>query len=115
MTKSDYQWQFVQCLGLLFGYAMFLGVKLTLGRGYVSPEANAAEGGHERSTHLHGLGQDLNLFVDIDDDGEPDYIRYGNPMWQKLGEYWESLHELARWGGRWGDHNHFSFEWQGVK
>jgi hypothetical protein len=29
---------------------------------------------------------------------------------QRLGEWWEKQHPLARWGGRWGDGNHYSFE-----
>lgn len=35
--------------------------------------------------------------------------------YKAIGEKWESMHPLARWGGRWGDGNHFSFEWRGVK
>ena len=88
MSQSDYQWKFLQCQSLLIGFARMKGWKLTPGRGLVSPEANKAEGGHEESTHLYGLGQDYNLFINGD---------------------W------IRWGGDWGDFNHFSFEWQGVK
>jgi len=29
--------------------------------------------------------------------------------YQELGEYWESLDPDCKWGGRWGDGNHFSF------
>jgi len=32
-----------------------------------------------------------------------------------LGEKWETMHELARWGGRFGDGNHLSFEHGGRK
>ena len=32
-----------------------------------------------------------------------------------LGSWWEKQHPLARWGGRWGDGNHYSFQWQGRK
>jgi hypothetical protein len=34
---------------------------------------------------------------------------------KELGEKWETMHPLARWGGRWSDGNHFSFEWEGMK
>ena len=34
---------------------------------------------------------------------------------RKLGEFWESLHPLCRWGGRFGDGNHYSLEHGGVK
>jgi hypothetical protein len=54
------------------------------------------------SLHCIGLAIDLVLF------------RKGKPLWaskhyRELGEYWESLHELCRWGGRFGDGMHFSF------
>ena len=29
------------------------------------------------------------------------------------GLYWEGLHELCRWGGRFSDGNHFSLTWDG--
>lgn len=35
--------------------------------------------------------------------------------YQRLGEWWEKQHTLARWGGRWGDGGHFSLEWEGRK
>jgi hypothetical protein len=87
------------------------GYKLTQGRGYASPEANEADGGHERSTHLERFGQDLNLFVG------GAYITGSHDAWNDLGSYWKSLHPLARWGGDFQnirDYNHFSFEWQGM-
>ena len=32
---------------------------------------------------------------------------------RKLGEYWESLHPMCRWGGRYNDGNHYEFlEWR---
>lgn len=35
--------------------------------------------------------------------------------YRRLGEFWERQHVLARWGGRFNDGNHFSFEWEGRK
>lgn len=32
-----------------------------------------------------------------------------------LGSWWEQQDPDARWGGHWGDGNHFSFEHEGVK
>ena len=32
-----------------------------------------------------------------------------------LGDWWEKQHPLARWGGRFGDPPHFSFEFGGRK
>ena len=110
MSKSNLQWEFLKCLADLILFAAGLhGVKLTMSRGYASEAANAADGGHPESTHLHRLAMDINLFVD------DEYITGDHPTWHKLGDYWESLHEEARWGGRFNDFNHVSFEWRGVK
>jgi len=113
MSKSDFQWEFVQCKAILVMYARLRGYKLTDGRGYASEAANAADGGHPSSTHLHRLAQDFNLF--INDDRVERYVTGDSVAWQDLGKFWKSLHERARWGGDWGDFNHFSFEWHGVK
>ena len=63
---------------------------------------------HKDSTHKFKLAGDLNLFKDgkfltDDKDHEP------------LGLYWESLHPLCRWGGRFNDGNHYSLEHEGIK
>ena len=63
---------------------------------------NAAQGrGIANSLHLQRLAIDLHLFragryLDASDDHRP------------LGEFWEGLHPLCRWGGRFGDGNHYS-------
>lgn len=64
--------------------------------------------GIRSSLHTLKLAIDLNLFK--------------NGIWlrntedhKQFGEYWESLHELCRWGGRFGDGNHYSMEHEGVK
>lgn len=81
------------------------GWELSLGEGFDSER----DGGHmHRSLHYLKLAQDLNLFVD----GE--YIRSGDhPAYREIGEFWERIHPLARWGGRFSDANHFSVEWEG--
>ena len=54
------------------------------------------------------LAQDLNLFKNgIYLDKSEDH--------KVLGEYWKSLHPLCRWGGDWGDGNHYSIEHDGRK
>jgi hypothetical protein len=58
------------------------------------------------SLHYEALAQDLNLFIN----GE--WITDGDDeVWKMIGEKWESMHPLARWGGRFPevDSNHFSF------
>lgn len=64
--------------------------------------------GHARSCHKSGLAIDLHLYKDgiyLSDDESH----------QPLGEWWEAQHPLFRWGGRFGDGNHYSLEWEGVK
>ena len=110
-SKSDLQWLFLQCLAKLIQHNHLLGHKFTMGRGYASEKANAADGGHKNSAHLHRLAIDLNLFVD----GE--FITGDHPVWHELGAFWLTLHPMARWGGDFSfkDYNHFSFENEGVK
>lgn len=57
------------------------------------------------SLHYQRLAADLNLFVD----GR--YVTRGDaPQWEAIGEKWESMDPLCRWGGRFlnPDANHFS-------
>jgi hypothetical protein len=70
---------------------------------------NAASGmGISKSVHLHGLAIDLLLYKN----GK--YLE-NTEDYRELGEWWEKIHPLARWGGRFKDGNHFSFEWEGRK
>lgn len=62
----------------------------------------------KNSLHYKGLAKDI--------------ISYRNGAYltateeyRTLGEKWESMHPLARWGGRFQDGNHFSFEHEGIK
>lgn len=60
--------------------------------------------------HYMKIAKDWNLFVN----GE--WIANGeHPVWVIIGTKWESLHVLARWGGRWGDGNHISLTHNGKK
>lgn len=69
---------------------------------------NGKAGGIRNSVHMDRLAIDVNLF------------RAG--VWlpnaeahEPLGKWWEAQHPLARWGGRWGDGNHYSLEHNGRK
>lgn len=102
------------CIGKLLAYADELPEHYADVQhiGFTCGDFWASSGHHPRSTHYKRLGCDLNLFVD------GDYIsRYDEApqVWDDLGDYWESLHEFARWGGRFGDYNHWSFEHEGVR
>lgn len=69
---------------------------------------NGKNNGVMNSVHQLSLAIDINLFKDGKYlDKSEDHKRFG--------EWWEKQHELARWGGRWGDGNHYSFEFNGVK
>ncbi len=109
---------FVRCLADLLTYADARGYEFTLGEaGVITPRKVWLVGPTKKrvklrridaehmtgSLHYKRLAIDLNLFVN----GR--YITSGsNPVYVELGEYWESLHVLCRWGGRFADANHFS-------
>jgi len=61
----------------------------------------AREGHKNNSNHYIKLACDLNLFKD------GAYLTETADH-AEFGKYWESLHELCRWGGRFGDGNHYS-------
>lgn len=67
-----------------------------------------ADYGHPRSTHKFKLAKDINLFKDG---------RYlsSTKAHEQFGLWWEQQHILCRWGGRFNDGNHYSFEHNGVR
>ena len=114
MSLSKKQQRFTECIADLIIYAYRCGYGLTFGDAYRDPRAFGDFGTKKayaasRSVHKLRLAVDLNLFVD----GE--YITGETPEYIDLGEYWESLDEDARWGGRFDDPNHYSFEQWGSK
>lgn len=118
-TLRQKQSRFVLAVSQLIQFAYSKGYELTLGDGYRDPRLHGEIGvkmgyGHPKSCHKLRLAIDLNLFADIDGDGDLDYVT-DTAMYKQLGEYWESLHPDARWGGRFEDGNHFSFEHNGNK
>ena len=90
------------------------GWAVTYGDAYRDPRTNGTFGvakGYAAASSVHKLrlAIDLNLFID----GK--YITGDCPEYQEIGVQWESMDDDARWGGRWADFNHFSFEEMGVK
>lgn len=107
MTLREARCAFTHCLSLLLAEIERAGYEAAIDWVKRTPECRVGKLG-ARSTHTVALAADLNLYRDgrwlsATADHRP------------FGEFWESLHPLARWGGRFGDGNHYSFEWQGVK
>lgn len=112
MTLSQKQRLFTRLIGQLISYAYAHSFELTFGDAFRSPEQaaiNAKKGaGIVNSLHTQRLAVDFNLFINSE------YITDGSRH-KPLGDYWKTLHPLCRWGGDWGDGNHYSMEHNGVK
>lgn len=116
MKLLEKQFLFSKLIAKLIGWIYEQGWSVTLADGsidlerkvrtraglvFVGEDAQHMKG----SLHYTRLAQDLNLFIDGEwiSDG-------GHPVWTKIGTHWEALDPLCRWGGRFGDSNHFSLE-----
>lgn len=118
MTLRKKQSLFAYLLALLIIEANRQGYELTLGEAYRSPQEarrlydlyKAGKGPRAslNSIHCIKLAQDLNLFKN-------DVYLKTTRAHLPLGEFWEALNPLCRWGGRFGDGNHYSLEHQGYK
>lgn len=112
MTLREKQSLFVRLVGLLIVEAYDRGYELTFGEAWRTPEQakiNADAGkGISNSLHRDRLAIDLNLFED-------GVFLSRSIDHQPLGEWWEKLHPLCRWGGRFNDGNHYSLEHEGRK
>jgi hypothetical protein len=112
VTLREKQSLHVCLVAKLIEYATQRGYELTWGEAWRTPEQavlNARTGkGIRNSLHGDRLAVDLNLFRD-------GVFLSSSDAHRPLGEYWETLHSLARWGGRFGDGNHYSIEHEGRK
>lgn len=113
MSLSEKQRLFTQLIAKLIVWSHENDYELTFGDAYRDPRVFGKVGiskgyGHKSSAHKNRLAMDLNLFIN----GK--YAKSSSD-YKPLGEYWESLHELCRWGGHFADGNHFSLEHNGVK
>lgn len=110
MTLRQKQSLFVRLVGELIFHAIEEGYELTFGEAYRSPEEAARLAklgkGIKNSLHTSKLAIDLNLFKD-------GIYLSSTESHKPLGEWWESQHELCRWGGRFNDGNHYSLEHAG--
>jgi len=113
MSLRSLQSDFARLVPRLIDKVYEMGYEVTLGDAYRDPRVHGDMGvkkgyGHEKSAHKVRLAIDLNLFL------YGEYLE-GSDAHRKIGEWWEDQHPLARWGGRFNDGNHYSFEWGGVK
>jgi len=113
MSLRKLQSEYARLIPRLIDKAYEMGYEVTLGDAYRDPRVHGALGvrksySHPKSAHKVRLAIDLNLFKD----GEFCQLTDDH---RQLGEWWEQQHPLARWGGRFDDGNHYSFEYDGVK
>lgn len=112
MTLRQKQSLFVRLIARLIDHADSLGYELTFGEAWRSEwEATRlarAKLGIRLSLHRDRLAVDFYLFK--------------NGLWlttteahRPLGDWWEQQHPLCRWGGRFGDGNHYSLEHDGRR
>lgn len=112
MTLREKQSVFARLIGTLIAFIYESGYEMTFGEAYRSPEEAARLAklglGIKTSLHTSRLALDVNLFKD----GVYLSTEEGH---RPIGEWWEHQHPLCRWGGRWGDGNHYSLEHGGRK
>jgi len=113
MRLGEKQELFMKLLPRLIDKAHELDFKIRGGDLFRDARVHGASGvkvayGHKNSAHKLKLAIDLNLFLDGKWQTETE-------QHEELGEWWESQHELCRWGGRFNDGNHYSLEHNGNK
>lgn len=104
-TLREKQSRFALMYAQLVLFAASEGYEVTHGHTF---RCEACPVGKANSNHKLKLAGDLNLFK-----GGKWLNRTEDHA--ELGEFWEGLATDARWGGRWGDGNHYSLEHGGVK
>jgi len=114
MTLGEKQELFMELLPHLLIFARARGYTLRGGDLFRDPRVHGDfgdryEGSYSkaRSVHKLKLAIDLNLFKD------EKYLTETADH-EPLGIFWERLHPLCRWGGRWNDGNHYSIEHNGY-
>ena len=114
MTLGEKQRLFVRLFADFVIWCYDNGYELTDGEAYRPPELAALYASQGRgianSLHTQRLARDMNLFIKGEYQTDTEAHRL-------LGEKWESMHPLCRWGGRFTkpDGNHYSFEHEGVR
>ena len=112
LSLGQRQRLFTKLLAKLIDFAYESGYELTVGEAHRTEEQAAIYAkqgkGIKRSLHCDRLAIDLNLFKNgVYMESSEDH--------KFLGKYWESLHPMCRWGGWFGDGNHYSITYDGRK
>lgn len=113
MTLGQKQRLFARLVGEFLQWIYAQGYEVSFGDAYRDPRVFGQIGqsrgyGRAKSNHKRRLAIDLNLFKD----GE---FLEDTESHRPLGEKWESMHELCKWGGHYNDGNHYSFEHEGQQ
>ena len=114
MSLNAKQAEFTRCVGLLLTWAADNGKPVILAEAYRTPEQAeiyARNGkGIKNSAHCKKLAVDVFRYKNGS-------VSWDNKDYEALGDFWKSLHPLARWGGDFANRDcvHFSLEHQGVK
>lgn len=103
MTLGETQEKFAVMVQHLLAQAHLLGYNVRIGHVMRCKDCRT---GHGNSLHKMKLAIDLNLFRD----GK--YLSKTEDH-TELGKFWESLG--GTWGGRFGDGNHYSLAYGGMK
>lgn len=114
MSLTEHQYEFTKDVADLIIYAQIVGIKLTFGEVYRTKYqqvkyVNDGLSNTLLSLHRKRLAVDFNFFVD----GK---LTYQKEAVQELGDYWESLSPLNKWGGNWKsfkDIPHFERNYKG--
>ena len=117
MTLGDKQRLFTRLIAQLISFAYDKGYAFSFGDAYRDPRSHGSWGekgvyGRGNSNHKRRLAVDFNLFKEIN--GQMVY-QTESSAYTEIGEYWESLHGLCSWGGRFNDGNHFSLLHEGIR
>lgn len=113
MTLGQKQELFMRLLPVLIDKAHDLGFEIRGGDLFRDPRVHGAMGekvGYSAANSCHKLKLAIDLLLFRDGVYLTDTEDY-----RELGEWWEQVHELTCWGGRFSDGNHFSITHEGSK
>jgi len=113
MTLKEKQFLFGQLMPKLFMYMSLKGFNPVLGYGFRDQKTQnrMVETGASKtknSNHLRCIAVDIELH-----DKEGHYLTSTEDH-RQFGKWWEALHPMCRWGGPFGDGNHYSLFHDGV-